>query len=196
MSDERPAKDGGTAEKEKTLHVAVFREADDLRSLHKLIGTKLGEEPWTYWDTLGVPLTSAVENLLALCGFAGQAPSTPEVQALSEDHVGVVPLLGFTVPASKYPLVREGIAAVTNGQLGGFLPMVVAQAGFHCATIDVFAYLRSHCGSPPIWICRPSFGDRGGGRDAPLPISSFVGEDTSLRASLFLRNIVLTAMGN
>jgi hypothetical protein len=191
MPDNRRTKDGGEADEEETLHVAVCREADDLRSLHKMIGTKLEGEPWKYWDTSGVPLTSAVENLLALCGFSGKLPPRPEVRALSEQHVGVVSLLGFTVPASSFPLVREGIAAIANGQLGGFVPMVVAQSGFHDGAVDIFAYLWSHCGSPPIWICRPSFGERGGGRFVPVPIPSFVGEDTSLQASLFLRKIVL-----
>ncbi len=195
MPDNRHTRDAGAASQDETLQVAVCREADDLRSLHKMIGTKLGEEPWTYWDTSGVPLTSAVENLLALCGFAGQMPPRPEVRALSESHVAAVPLLGFTVPASSFPLVREGIAAVANGQLGGFVPMVVAQSGFHDGAVDIFAYLWSHCGSPPIWICRPSFGERGGGRFEPMPIPSFVSEDPSLQASLFLRKIMLGETG-
>ena len=69
--------------------------------------------------------------------------------------------------------------------------MVVAQSGFHDAAIDVFACLRSHCDSPPIWICRSSFGRQGGGGPQPLSISLVVGEDTSLLASLFRRKIVL-----
>ncbi len=195
MSDERSTRDEKADAPEVPLHVALFREADDLRALHRMIGTKVGDEPWTYWDTLGIPLTSAVENLLALCGFAGELPPTPEVQALSEDDVSVVLLLGFTVPAAKFPQVREGIAAIAGGQLGGFLSMVVAQSGFHDSAMDIFAHLRSHCGNPSIWICRPSFGARGGGRLAPLSIPSFVRGDSSFIASNLARGIELNEAG-
>ena len=195
MSDDRSTRDGKPETPEIPLHVALFREADDLRALHRMIGTKVGDEPWTYWDTLGIPLTSAVENLLSLCGFAGELPPTPEVQALSEDDVSVVILLGFTVPASKFSRVREGIAAIASGQLGGFLSMVVAQSGFHDSAMDIFAHLRSHCGNPPIWISRPSFGARGGGRSAPLPIPSFVADDSSFIASNLTRGIKVNGAG-
>ncbi len=188
MSDYQAAQALMNKGEEEVLHVALCREADDLRALHRMIGTKVGVEPWLYWDTLGVAPSSAVENLLALCGFAGQSPPVPEIRTLSqEQHDGVVPLLGFTLPATFFARVRQGIAAIANGQMGGFVPMVVAQSGFHDSAVDVFSYLRSHCGSPPIWVARPPFGPRGGGVDQPEQINSLVGEDRSLRASRFIR---------
>ena len=183
-------------EVEETLRVALFREANDLRALHKLIGAQAGEEPWTYWDALGVPLTGPVETLLGLCGFGGQRPPRPEVRALREDEVNAVPLLGFTVPRDLYSEVRTAIVAVASGQIGGFSPLMVAQSGFHDAAIDVFAYVWSQVGRPPLWVSSPKLGSRGGGTAVPQSILPFARSDIAFRASDYMRNILHAALGS
>jgi hypothetical protein len=183
-------------EVEETLRVALFREANDLRALHKLIGAQAGEEPWTYWDALGVPLTGPVETLLGLCGFGGQRPPRPEVRALREDEVNAVPLLGFTVPRDLYSEVRTAIVAVASGQIGGFSPLMVAQSGFHDAAIDVFAYVWSQVGRPPLWVSSPKLGSRGGGTAVPQSILPFARSDIAFRASDYMRNILRAALGS
>jgi len=172
------------------LLVALCREADDLRSLHKVIGVKLGEEPWKYWDAGGVSLTSAVENLLGACGFAGKKPPVPEVRVLAEEELDAIPLIGFTVPAARYGSVRQSITRVATGQIGGFVPVLVAQSGYHDAAIDVFAYVWSRVDRPPIWVRRPPMGGRGGGDVAPMPILSRAGDDVSMRASQYIRSLL------
>jgi hypothetical protein len=177
---------------EPKLHVALCREADDLRSLHKLIGTKLDEEPWKYWDAAGVPLTSAVENLLGVCGYGGAAPPVPEVRAISEEDINAVPLLGFTVDASEYGTVRSAIVAMASGQIGGFTPIVVAQSGFHDAAIDIMAYVWSLSGRPAFWIRRPPLGSRGGGI-VPPNLPPMADGDPSYFASRLIRTITRKA---
>jgi len=174
----------------KWLHVALFREADDLRALHKLIGLQVENEPWQYWDTEGVPLTSAVEGLLGVCGFGGKTPPTPDVRILDEQAVNVVPLVGFTLPASSYGAVRSAIIAMARGQIGGFSPVVVALSGFHDAAIDVFAYVWSLCGRPRVWIHSPKLGTRGGAGAVPSSILPFAARDTSFSASHYIRSLI------
>ena len=183
-------------EVEETLRVALFREANDLRALHKLIGAQAGEGPWMYWDAMGVPLTGPVETLLGLCGFGGQRPPKPEVRALREDEVNAVPLLGFTVPRDLYSEVRTAIVAVASGQIGGFSPLMVAQSGFHDAAIDVFAYVWSQVGRPPLWVSSPKLGSRGGGTAVPQSILPFARSDIAFRASDYMRNILHAALGS
>lgn len=177
-------------EEPKLLHVALFREADDLRALHKLIGLQLNEDPWQYWDTDGVPLTSAVEGLLGVCGFGGKTPPAPDVRILDEEAVNVVPLIGFTLPASDYGAVRSAIMAMARGQIGGFSPLVVALSGFHDAAIDVFAYVWSLSGRPRIWIHSPKLGVRGGAGAVPSSILTFAARDTSFSASHYIRSVI------
>jgi hypothetical protein len=177
---------------EPKLHVALCREADDLRSLHKLIGTKLGDEPWKYWDAAGVPLTSAVENLLGVCGYGGAAPPVPEVRAISEEDINAVPLLGFTVEASEYGTIRSAIIQVATGQIGGFTPIVVAQSGFHDAAIDVMAYVWSLSGRPTFWIRRPPMGSRGGGL-VPQNLPPLAEDDLSYSSSRLIRSVMRAA---
>lgn len=170
-------------EMEETLRVALFREANDLRALHKLIGIQEGEEPWTYWDAMGVPLTGPVETLLGLCGFGGKRPPTPDVRALEEGDVNAVPLIGFTAPRDLYAEARNAVVAVASGQIGGFAPLMVAQSGFHDAAIDVFAYVWSQLGRPPVWVCSPALGSRGGGTTVPQSILPFARSNVAFQAS-------------
>lgn len=190
MSERDEKKD----EQRPKLHVALCREADDLRALHKLIGTKLDDEPWEYWDARGVPLTSAVENLLGVCGFGGAAPPKPEVRSQGEDAVRAVPILGFSVDAAEYGAVRSAILAVASGQIGGFAPIVVAQSGYHDAAIDVMAYVWSLSGRPPFWIRRPALGARGGGQ-IPQSLLPLAERDPSFSSSRLLRSVIRAAGG-
>jgi hypothetical protein len=179
---------------EETLRVALFREANDLRALHKLIGVQVGEEPWTYWDATGVALTGPVETLLGLCGFAGHGPPRPEVRELDEGDVNVIALVGFTAPRDLYGDVRTAILSVVGGQIGGFSPLVVAQSGFHDAAIDVFAHVWSQVGSPALWICTPTLGSRGGGTLIPQSMMPFARGDLAFHASDYQRAIMRSAL--
>jgi hypothetical protein len=178
------------------VKVALCREADDMRALHKLVGMQRGEERWTYWEATGVTLGSPVEALLGVCGFAGKQPPRPTVRALGEDDVTCVPLFGFNVPASMYGEVRAAIMDLASGQIGGFSPVVVSQSGFHDAAIDVLSYVWSQVGRPPIWVRSPATETRGGGSTVPEAILSFARRDTSFKASDYLRNLLrVTADG-
>jgi hypothetical protein len=196
MDEDEDEEEARRLELEETLRVALFREANDLRALHKLIGVQAGQEPWKYWDATGVPLTGPVETLLGLCGFGGQRPPRPEVRALEEGDVNVVPLLGFTAPRDLYSEVRTAILAVASGQIGGFAPLMVAQSGFHDAAIDVFAYVWSQVERPPIWVCSPVLGSRGGGTAVPQSILPFARSDIAFRASDYVRNVLRAALGS
>lgn len=180
---------------EETLRVALFREANDLRALHKLIGIQVGEERWKYWDTTGVPLTGPVDTLLGLCGFTGHQPPRPEVRELDEGNVNAVALVGFTAPRDLYADVRTAIVAVSSGQIGGFAPLVVAQSGFHDAAIDVFAHVWSQVGSPALWICSPTLGSRGGGTVVPQSLLPFARSDLAFHTSNYMRTILRSALG-
>lgn len=177
----------------KMLHVALFREADDLRALHKLIGLQVDGEPWEYWDAEGVPLPSAVESLLGVCGFGGKAPPSPEVRIRAEEDVNAVPLMGFTVPASEYGAVQSALLASARGQIGGFAPIVVALAGFHDAAIDVFAYVWSLSGRPQVWIKSPGLGSRGSAEQAPSSLLPHASRDVSFSASRYIRSLMRAA---
>ncbi len=180
---------------DETLRVALFREANDLRALHRLIGAQVGDEPWKYWDATGVPLTGPVDTLLGLCGFTAQRPPRPEVRELDEGEVNVIALVGFTAPRDLYADVRTAIVAVASGQIGGFAPLVVAQSGFHDAAIDVFAHVWSQVGSPPLWICSPTLGSRGGGTVVPQSMLPFARSDLAFNASAYMRAVMRTALG-
>ncbi|MRG98053.1 hypothetical protein [Polyangium spumosum] len=177
------------------LHVALLREADDLRALHKLIGLRIDEDPWEYWDTTGVALPSAVESLLGVCGFGGKAPPVPEVRVLDETGVNAVPMMGFTVPAAEYGAVRAALMASARGQIGGFSPIVVALSGFHDAAIDVFAHVWSLSGRPRVWVRSAALGTRGSAESAPQSLLPFAGRDPSFSASSYIRSLARAAGG-
>ncbi len=177
--DERP---------EDLLHVALCREADDLRRMHPLIGAKPGLDPWMYWDCSGTrSRPTPVAALLGICGFAGSPPPAPEVTALDEKGVTSVPVLGFTVPVVQYAAVRTAIQTVMSGRVGGFVPLVVAQAGFHDAVIDVFSYIWTQAGGPPIWVRTPDFQLRGSGTSVPESLLPYAGQVMSYGNSAYIR---------
>lgn len=178
----------------ETLRVALFREANDLRALHKLIGVQVGEEPWKYWNATGVPLSGPVDMLLGLCGFTGQRPPRPDVRELDESEVNVIALVGFTAPRDLYADVRTAIVAVAGGQIGGFAPLVAAQSGFHDAAIDVFAHVWSQAGSPTMWICSPTLGSRGGGTVVPQSMLPFARSNLAFQASAHMRSVLRSAL--
>jgi hypothetical protein len=179
---------GAEPKEEELMHVALCREADDLRALHRLIGVKVGKDPWVYWECVGDPIVpSAVESLLGACGFGGAPPQAPQVVALNEEAVNGVPLLGFTLSRSEYALVRTAIQMALSGRIGGFVPIVVAQAGFHDTVIDVFSYVWSESNRPPIWLRTPEFSIRGGGDGVPATIVPIALQSTSVRNSALTR---------
>ncbi len=173
---------------EDLLEVALCREADDLRRMHPLIGAKPGLEPWVYWDCSGVQRrTGPVEGLLGICGFSGSPPAPPTVSTLNEKNVNCVPMYGFTVGLEKYATVRTAIQMVLSGRVGGFLPLVVAQAGFHDAAIDVFSYVWTQVGGPPIWIRTPEFQVRGSGTSVPETLLPYASQLMSYGNSAHIR---------
>lgn len=189
MAEDQEAREG-EERPEDLLHVALCREADDLRAMHRLIGLKRGEEPWVYYDCSGVPaLTSPVDALLSVCGFAGAPPPRPQVRTLKEDEVSCVPLLGFTVPRAMYPAVRTAIQQIMSGQIGGFSPILVAQSGFHDAGIDVLSYVWSQAERPPLWVRAPGADTRGGGASVPEGLLPHAHGNASFRASDYLRRV-------
>ena len=176
---------------EDKLDVALCREANDLRALHKIIGARVGLDPWVYWDCQGTErLGSAVEGLLAIAGFAGSAPSRPTVRQIDEDDVNCIPVLGFTVKRDRYATVRAAIQAVGAGHIGGFSPLVVAQAGYHDAALDVFSYVWSQAGRPQIWIRSPDIVTRGGASgNAPETLLPFAKNDLGFSMSEYIRGL-------
>lgn len=173
---------------EDLLEVALCRESDDLRRMHSLIGAKPGLDPWVYWDCIGTKKRpSAVDALLGICGFSGSAPSPPTVNTLDDKSVNCLPVFGFTVPIANYSAVRTAIQSVMSGRMGGFLPLVVAQAGFHDAVIDVFSYIWTQVGAPPIWIKTPDFQERGSGTSVPESLLSYAGQLQSYGNSAYIR---------
>ena len=174
---------------EDLLHVALCREADDLRAMHKLIGVKAGEEPWVYWECQGSRRTpSAVESLLGACGFTGSGPQRPEVITLGETEVNCIALVGFTLPRQTYAQVRTAIALAIAGQVGGFVPLIVAQAGFHDTAIDVLSYVWTQTDRPPIWVRTPELSSRGSGTSVPESISRLAHGAMSIQSSAYLRS--------
>lgn len=182
MATESQQAPGTEPKEEDLMHVALCREADDLRAMHRVIGVKVGKDPWVYWECEGDPeLPSAVSSLLGACGYAGSPPQAPPVATLNENSVNAVPLIGFTVPSTEYASVRTAIQMALSGRIGGFIPIVVAQAGFHDTVIDVFSYVWSEVNRPPIWVRTPEFTFRGGGEDAPTSIIPLALHNASIR---------------
>jgi hypothetical protein len=141
------------ARDERPTTVLLVRDADDYRAMHPMIELRRGEERAVF-EVSGWRPTRPIAGILALAGFTGDAAPGGELTEAPEG-TPVVPLRSFSVPdPGKLGDVQMMIRLALTGRLGGFHPVVLAQAGFHAAPWS-FEYVWTAAGCPPIHVYHP-----------------------------------------
>jgi hypothetical protein len=135
-----------------TIEVWLATEATDHRAMHDVIAIYTPE--YTYvLEPAGWSDDGPVTAVLAAGGFQGGPGSGLSVREVACD-VPIVPVRGFTAPASMLATLKEVVARALTGRLGGFFPVLAGQAFFHRSAM-AFEYAWAAAGRPPVKVRPP-----------------------------------------
>lgn len=137
---------------EPEIQVWLATEATDRRAMHEVIAVYT--EGYTYvYESADWSETSPVDGVLAAAGFTASAGGSLAAREVPCD-VAIVQQRGFAAPASLWPKVEQALVRALTGQLGGFFPVLAAQAFFHRSAV-AFEYAWSAAGRPPVQVRHP-----------------------------------------
>jgi len=157
----------------------IFRDADDYRAGHR--GILLVDDTRTVaYEVAGWRFEEPVDRVLAAAGFTSAPAPRLRVVTLPDD-VPITKVRGFLVPEGRGGDLQMMLRRDLMGQLGGWHPVVMSQAGFHRAPW-LFDYLWRAVGCPPIMIRHPDLvSGRAAGIDGPRRITSAAANAETLR---------------
>lgn len=138
---------------EALISVWLATEAADHRAMHDVIAVYTKEYTYVFEPT-GWEAQGPVQAVLAAAGFASGSGTGLTVRELSCD-VPIVPVRGFSAPASMLPKIQAALMKALTGQLGGFFPVLAGQAFFHRSAM-AFEYAWAAAGRPPITVQPPA----------------------------------------
>jgi hypothetical protein len=133
--------------------ISLVADASDQRAMHDMLalsdGTSLRIFECVEWEA-----EKPVDKALVLAGFLpGPAASTVRVKICACDRPIVV-LKSFAFPMSAIGEVEMMVKMAMAGNLGGFLPLVAGQTGFHRAAV-AFEHVWNAAGRPAVRSVHP-----------------------------------------
>ncbi|MBK8259322.1 MAG: hypothetical protein IPK82_42545 [Polyangiaceae bacterium] len=138
---------------EQHAELSLVADATDLRAMHDMIALSDGGT-LRIFECDGWTSEKPVDRALALAGFLpGSAASPVRVRVCTCDRPIVV-LKSFAFPLGSIGRVEMMVRMAMAGNLGGFMPLVAGQTGFHRAAV-AFEHVWNAAGRPPIRTVHP-----------------------------------------
>jgi hypothetical protein len=133
--------------------LSLVADASDLRAMHDMIALSDGES-LRIFECDGWGPEKPVDRALALAGFLpGSAASPVRVRTCGCDRTIVV-LKSFAFPLGLIGQVEMMVRMAMAGNLGGFMPLVAGQTGFHRAAV-AFEHVWNAAGRPAVRTVHP-----------------------------------------
>jgi hypothetical protein len=135
----------------------VWHAADgsDFRTMHDFILIS-APDGMTLFECVPSGPGRPVAELLAVCGFTGEAGPGVQVRASKVDNRGIILLRGFELEGEASADIEMEVRSALAGQLGGFFPVLAACSNYHSPAYLAFEYVWAAAGNPPISVRPPT----------------------------------------